>query len=97
MQTIVTEALALESAAANRPSRPQLAAGMSGGDVQLTPREIEVLRLIADGKSDREIGEALFISRATAARHAANIFLKIDVNSRTAAAAYAFRHGLVTR
>jgi len=65
-------------------------------DVLLTPREIEVLRLMADGKSDREIGQTLSISRATAARHAANIFLKLDVNSRTAAA-YAFRHGLISR
>ncbi len=67
------------------------------GDIMLTPREKEVLQLIAEGKSDKEVGEILFISRSTAARHVANIFLKIGVNSRTAAAAYAFRQGLVQR
>jgi non-specific serine/threonine protein kinase len=60
----------------------------------LTRRELEVLRLLAEGRSDREIGETLSISRATAARHVANILLKLDVNSRTQAAGYAFRHGL---
>ena len=67
------------------------------GDIMLTPRVKEVLQLIAEGKSDKEVGEILFISRSTAARHVANIFLKIGVNSRTAAAAYAFRQGLVQR
>jgi DNA-binding NarL/FixJ family response regulator len=58
---------------------------------------MEVLRFLAEGKSDREIGEILFITRATAARHVANIFIKLDVNSRTAAAAFAFRSGLIAR
>ena len=97
VQAIVDEALALDVASSQEVAQPRPPAAKPSGDVQLTPREIEVLRLMAEGKSDREIGEALFISRATAARHAANIFLKIDVNSRTAAAAYAFRHGLVSR
>ena len=66
----------------------------AGSEIPLTSREREVLRLIALGRSDRDIGEELFISRATAARHVANIFLKLSVNTRTAAAAYAFRHGL---
>jgi len=61
----------------------------------LTPRELEVLRLLAEGRTDREIGELLSISRATAARHIANIFGKLNVSSRTAAAAYAFRQGLI--
>jgi DNA-binding CsgD family transcriptional regulator len=61
----------------------------------LTPRELEVLRLVADGKTDKEIAEALVISPRTANRHIANIFLKIDVTSRAAAAAYAIRNRLV--
>ncbi len=61
----------------------------------LTPRELEVLRLVADGKTDKEIAEELVISPRTANRHIANIFLKIDVTSRAAAAAYAIRNGLV--
>jgi DNA-binding CsgD family transcriptional regulator len=64
-------------------------------ETPLSPREIEVLRLVAEGKSDREIGEILEISRHTAVRHVANIFLKLDVNTRTHAAIYAFEHGLV--
>jgi DNA-binding CsgD family transcriptional regulator len=61
----------------------------------LTPREVEVLRLVAEGKSDREIGEALFISHRTVMRHVSNILGKLDVDSRAAAAAFAVRHELV--
>jgi DNA-binding CsgD family transcriptional regulator len=85
-------ALALSSEAGTAAAEPVAEATRRDG---LTAREIEVLRLLAEGASDREIGDALYITRATAARHIANIFAKIDVNSRTAAAAYAFRHGLI--
>jgi predicted ATPase/DNA-binding CsgD family transcriptional regulator len=61
----------------------------------LTERELEVLRLIVEGRSDREIGETLFISFRTAQKHVANIFLKLDVGSRTAAATAALRAGLI--
>jgi DNA-binding NarL/FixJ family response regulator len=61
----------------------------------LTARELEVLRLLAAGKSNREIGEALFISEHTVARHVQNIFAKLDVSSRAAATAFAFSHQLV--
>jgi ATP/maltotriose-dependent transcriptional regulator MalT len=61
----------------------------------LTIREMEVLRLLAQGHSNRDIGEALFISPATAARHVANIFTKLDVGTRAQATAYAHQHGLV--
>jgi DNA-binding CsgD family transcriptional regulator len=60
----------------------------------LSPRERDVLRLLAEGKSDRQIATALFISRRTAATHVAGIFRKLDLTSRAAAAAYAVRHGL---
>ena len=60
----------------------------------LTAREAEVLRLVAAGKSNPEIAAALFLSTKTVARHLSNIFTKLDVPSRTAAAAYAFDHGL---
>lgn len=61
----------------------------------LTKREIEVLRLLVEGYSDKEIGEALFISHRTAMTHVLNILNKLGVNSRTAAAAWALRHGVV--
>ena len=62
----------------------------------LTRRECEVLALVADGRSNRQIGEALFISDRTVARHLTNIFTKIDVTSRTQAARYAIDHRITT-
>jgi DNA-binding CsgD family transcriptional regulator len=61
----------------------------------LTARELEVLRLVAAGHSDREIAEALFISRYTAMVHLKNIRRKLGVDSRAAVAFYAVRLGLV--
>jgi DNA-binding NarL/FixJ family response regulator len=61
----------------------------------LSPREVEVLRLVAAGKSNPEIAETLVLSEKTVARHLSNIFGKLDVGSRTAAAAFAYEHGLV--
>ena len=61
----------------------------------LTPREVEVLRLVADGLSNAQIAATLVLSEKTVARHVSNIFGKLAVGSRTAAAAYAFQHGLV--
>ncbi|TCC31056.1 helix-turn-helix transcriptional regulator [Kribbella speibonae] len=60
----------------------------------LTGRECEVLSLVADGRSNREIGRALHISDRTVARHLTNAFHKIGVASRTQAARYAIDHGL---
>jgi DNA-binding CsgD family transcriptional regulator len=60
----------------------------------LTKREREVLRLIVDGKTDREIAQTLSISSGTASRHVANILHKLDVRTRSAAAAWAIRNGL---
>jgi DNA-binding NarL/FixJ family response regulator len=60
----------------------------------LSPREIEVLRLMAAGKSNREIAEALFISRHTVSTHVRNILAKTGSANRAEAAAFAVRHGL---
>ena len=62
----------------------------------LSARELEILRLLARGRTNREIGRALFISEHTAANHIRNILRKTGCANRTDAAAYAHRHGLVT-
>jgi ATP/maltotriose-dependent transcriptional regulator MalT len=69
-------------------------AGRTPADT-VTARECEVLRLVAEGKSNREIGSELFISEHTVARHLQNIFAKLGLSSRAAATAYAYEHGLV--
>jgi DNA-binding CsgD family transcriptional regulator len=60
----------------------------------LSARELEVLRLVAAGKTNRAIAAELGISDKTVARHVANIFTKLDLSSRSAATAYAYEHGL---
>ena len=62
----------------------------------LTEREVEVLRLVAEGRSNPDIARALVLSQKTVERHLSNIFTKLDVPSRTAAAAYAHEHGLMS-
>jgi DNA-binding CsgD family transcriptional regulator len=68
-------------------------AGPSGG---LTARELEVLRLVAAGKTNRAIAADLVISEKTVARHLSNIFTKLGLSSRAAATAYAYEHDLVS-
>ena len=60
----------------------------------LTAREVEVLRLVAAGKTNRQIAADLVISEHTVARHLQNLFAKLDVPSRAAATAWAFEHRL---
>jgi DNA-binding NarL/FixJ family response regulator len=60
----------------------------------LTAREAEVLRLVAEGKTNRDIAVELVISEHTVARHLQNMFAKLGVSSRAAATAYAYEHGL---
>jgi DNA-binding CsgD family transcriptional regulator len=61
----------------------------------LTAREVEVLRLVAAGKTNRSIAAELFLSEKTVARHLSNIFTKLGLPSRAAATAYAYEHDLV--
>ncbi|MBA0050521.1 response regulator transcription factor [Streptomyces sp. AJS327] len=63
---------------------------------QLTDREREVLGLIADGRSNREIARALVLSEKTVKTHVSNILMKLDLADRTQAALWAVRHGLTT-
>jgi DNA-binding CsgD family transcriptional regulator len=71
-----------ELAASSRPTGP------------LSPREVEVLKLVATGMTNRAIASSLFISDKTVARHISNMFTKLGLSSRAEATAYAFKHGL---
>jgi DNA-binding NarL/FixJ family response regulator len=68
-------------------------AGPGPADDDLTPREAEVLRLIAAGKSNREIARALFVSEATVKTHVNRIFAKTGSRDRGQAVHYAYQHG----
>ena len=61
----------------------------------LTAREVQVLSLVATGRTNREISSTLMISEHTVARHLQNIFSKLGVSSRTAATAFALEHSLI--
>jgi DNA-binding CsgD family transcriptional regulator len=67
----------------------------SGHSHSLTPRELQVLRLVATGKTNKAIAETLCLSEKTIDRHVSNIFTKLDVSSRAAATAFAYRKKLV--
>jgi DNA-binding CsgD family transcriptional regulator len=84
-----------ELGAAPARSDLQMAAKPSDPTGALTAREVEVVRLVAAGKSNRVIAEELFISAKTVDRHLSNIFTKVGVSSRAAATAWAFEHGLM--
>jgi DNA-binding NarL/FixJ family response regulator len=99
------DAFALELQAAREAFEGLGAAGavatvdaLSGAEAPphgLSSRELEVLRLLASGRSNREIASELVISQHTVARHVQNIFRKLGVGSRSAAGAFAFEHDLV--
>jgi DNA-binding CsgD family transcriptional regulator len=76
------------------PTAPGQRAGRSAGVAGLSDREVEVLRLVAEGRTNREIAESLVVSQDTVARHLTHIFTKIGVENRAGATAYALRHGL---
>jgi len=61
----------------------------------LTPREVEVIGLVARGESNRAIARELAISQRTVDRHVSNILMKLDLPSRSAATGYAYEHGLI--
>ena len=63
---------------------------------RLTPREREVLQALADGLSDRDIAERLYVSSDTVRRHMTNLLTKLEVDSRLQALVFAIRHGAVT-
>lgn len=75
------------------PARGQEEAGEARGS-RLTPREVEVLRLIAAGRTNREVSAELVLSVRTVARHITNVYAKIGARSKAEATAYAIRHNL---
>ncbi|HEY5869742.1 MAG TPA: response regulator transcription factor, partial [Candidatus Tectomicrobia bacterium] len=89
MRTLEDRVAALRTRVRSQPHSPQ---PYPGG---LTQREVEVLRLIAVGKSNRDIAEALFVSPNTVANHVRSILTRTGTTNRTEAAAYARRHDLL--
>ena len=104
VQSLLEESLAISTELGMRPlveraterleqvqAQPETAPTYPDG---LTEREVEVLRLIASGKTNLEIAEELVIAEGTARRHVANIYEKIGATNRVEAASYAGQHGL---
>jgi DNA-binding NarL/FixJ family response regulator len=97
----VALALALAPSAASDRGGPESGSGedaplssRSTAPAGLSPRQREVLRLVAAGQTNREIARILVLSEKTVARHVSNIFDKLDVTTRSAATAVALREGL---
>jgi DNA-binding CsgD family transcriptional regulator/tetratricopeptide (TPR) repeat protein len=84
-------ALGAPDGAGGRPGRVGSPEPAPGG---LTPREVEVLRAVADGATNATVAEQLTISERTVERHLSNVYLKLQVSSRTEAVRFAFAHGL---
>ena len=72
-----------------------LATGSAVGPSGLSSRELEVLRLLATGKTNRAIADELVLAVRTVDRHVSNVFTKLGVSSRAAATAYAYEHDLL--
>jgi DNA-binding CsgD family transcriptional regulator len=85
-----TDRVIAEASSLTDSTDPSVPANQHG----LTKRELEVLRLICEGLSNREIGERLFVAERTAQTHVGNVFAKLDVHSRAEAVDFAHRHGL---
>jgi len=90
----VLEQFSVPTPPAPAPVAPQLAPELFG---ELTPRELDVLRLIAQGLRNRDIAERLVISEKTVQNHISNIFAKLQVNDRSQAIVRALQGGLVDR
>jgi len=67
----------------------------AGAPMPLTAREVEVVRLVAEGKTNRAIAGELYLSEKTVDRHLSNVFAKLGISSRAAATAYAYEHTLI--
>ena len=94
--TMDVPALAERLAAVGRRGRLTVARRDGGDQYGLTPRELEVLELLARGRTNPQIGKTLFISEKTASVHVSNILRKLAVANRAEAAGLALRKGLVS-
>jgi DNA-binding NarL/FixJ family response regulator len=83
---------ACPSSRLRRPARVRVSAGVRA---TTTAREVQVLRLVAAGKTNKAIAKTLFLSEKTVDRHVSNIFTKLDVSSRAAATSFAYEHRLL--
>ncbi len=92
-EAMVDEVLAFDLPASVSPKQREKAP--SGVESRLSPRELEVLRLLAHGSSDREIAETLFVSRRTVTTHVSNLFAKLGVTNRVQATTVAIRDSLL--
>jgi DNA-binding NarL/FixJ family response regulator len=76
---------------------PPLRRGRDNRPAGLSDREVEVLRLIAEGCSNADVAQRLFISRRTAEHHVQHIYTKVGMSSRAAVALFALEHDLLDR
>ncbi len=104
-RSLLDESLSISTELGMRPLMERVVALQERGEAQpetpdypngLSQREVEVLRLLALGKSNREIGDELVITEGTVRRHVSNVYDKIGVSNRTEATRYALREGLVS-
>jgi len=86
---VITRRLIAHFTATSRPPRPPAAFA------QLTPREVEVLRLLAAGRSNAEIAAALFVAETTVKTHVARLLSKLGLRDRVQAVVFAYQHGIV--
>jgi predicted ATPase/DNA-binding CsgD family transcriptional regulator len=93
LDTAIAEAA--EVGQAQRATAPPVSAAEPPSPHVLTERQLQIVRLIAEGLSDQEIADTLFISRRTAMTHVSRILSRLDVPSRTAAVAYAYKNRLI--
>ena len=85
----------IEEAVSKKLEEDELSGGRRNLHEELTGREVEVLDLIAEGLSNQEIADELFITLKTVKTHVSNILSKLEVSDRTQATIYAFKHNLV--